>query len=146
MAVIRDFIEHRLNDIVQRRTGDCVPLHFRLWQILLQKSFCITDCKFSGPYVRRSNSHLRGTTSYCDELAGAFGNGLEAISLCDFGSYSLFAGNWPHGILGVLQHYRPVSKFDGLTFRRAAPRIFSMRLADSRRRRPTTPMSPPRGI
>src|SRR5260370_23250924 len=30
------------------------------WQILLQKSFCITDCKFSGPYVRRSNNHLRG--------------------------------------------------------------------------------------
>src|SRR6266404_7640491 len=27
--------------------------------ILLQKSFCITDCKFSGPYVRRSNNHLR---------------------------------------------------------------------------------------
>src|SRR5260370_15998436 len=26
--------------------------------ILLQKSFCITDCKFSGPYVRRSNDHL----------------------------------------------------------------------------------------
>jgi hypothetical protein len=34
-------------------------------------------------------------------------NGLEAISLCDFGSFSLFAGNWPHGILGVLQHYLP---------------------------------------
>jgi hypothetical protein len=47
-----------------------------------------------------------GTTSYCGELTGDFGNGLEAISLCDFGSFSQFAGNWPHGILGVLQHYR----------------------------------------
>ena len=27
--------------------------------ILLQKSFCITDCKFSGRYVWRSNDHLR---------------------------------------------------------------------------------------
>jgi hypothetical protein len=26
---------------------------------MLQNSFCITDCKFSGPYVRRSNDHLR---------------------------------------------------------------------------------------
>src|SRR5437899_3705602 len=33
--------------------------HVRLVPILLQKSFCITDCKFSGPYVRRSNNHLR---------------------------------------------------------------------------------------
>jgi hypothetical protein len=33
--------------------------HVRFVPIVLQKSFCITDCKFSGPYVRRSNNHLR---------------------------------------------------------------------------------------
>ena len=33
--------------------------HVSMVPILLQKSFCITDCKFSGPYVRRSNNHLR---------------------------------------------------------------------------------------
>src|SRR5258708_40276267 len=27
--------------------------------ILLQKSFCVTEYKFSGPYARRSNNHLR---------------------------------------------------------------------------------------
>jgi hypothetical protein len=32
----------------------------RVWQILLQKSFCVTQYKFSGPYARRSNNHLRG--------------------------------------------------------------------------------------
>ena len=41
------------------------------------------------------------------DVTGDFGNGLEAISLCDFGSSDLFAGNWPHGVLGVLQHYLP---------------------------------------
>ena len=32
---------------------------------------------------------------------------LEFSVHTDFGSFSLFAGNWPHGILGVLQHYLP---------------------------------------
>ena len=45
---------------------------------------------------------------------GDFGNGLETKSLCDFGSFSLFAGNWPHGILGVLQHYLPISELGAL--------------------------------
>jgi hypothetical protein len=63
------------------------------------KVFCITDCKFSGPYVRRSNNNLRDYI-ICDELTGDFGNGLEAMSICDFGSFSLFAGNWTQGILG----------------------------------------------
>src|SRR5260370_42285019 len=42
----------RLADILSARQ------HVRKVPILLQKSFCITDCKFSGPYVRRSNNHL----------------------------------------------------------------------------------------
>jgi hypothetical protein len=29
------------------------------WQILLQKSFCVHQNKFFGPYARRSNNHLR---------------------------------------------------------------------------------------
>jgi len=33
--------------------------YVRFVPILLQKSFCITDCKFSGRYVWRSNDHLR---------------------------------------------------------------------------------------
>ena len=43
----------RLADILK------VSRHVSNVPILLQKSFCITDCKFSGPYVRRSNNHLR---------------------------------------------------------------------------------------
>jgi hypothetical protein len=30
-----------------------------LWQILLQKSFCVTEDKFSEPYAQRSNNYLR---------------------------------------------------------------------------------------
>jgi len=64
--------------------------YVRFVPILLQKSFCITDCKFCGPYVRRSHNHLR---DYINELTGDFGNGLAVRSHCDFGSFSLFAGN-----------------------------------------------------
>jgi hypothetical protein len=60
--------------------------------ILLQKSFCVHQHKFSGPYARRSNNHLRDYIS-CDELTGDFGNGLEATSLGDCGLFGLFAGN-----------------------------------------------------
>ena len=34
--------------------------------------------------------HLRAAL-YCDELKGDFGSGPEAISLCDFASFTLFA-------------------------------------------------------
>ena len=62
------------------------------WEILLQKSFCIDQHKFSGPYARRSNNHLRDYI-ICDDLTGGFGNGLEATLVGDCGSFSLFAGN-----------------------------------------------------
>jgi hypothetical protein len=52
---------------------------------------------------------IGGTTSHGDELTGDFGDGMEAMSHSDFGSFGLFAGNCPRGILGVLQHYLPVS-------------------------------------
>src|SRR6266478_6362196 len=51
----------------------------RSWQILLQKSFCFTEHRFSGPYARRSNNHLRDYIIQ-RELTGDFGNGLEATS------------------------------------------------------------------
>ena len=60
--------------------------------ILLQKSFCIDQHKFSGPYARRSNNHLRDYI-ICDELTGDFGNGLEATSLGDLRLVCQFAGN-----------------------------------------------------
>ncbi len=47
--------------------------HVRKVPILLQKSFCIDQHKFSGPYARRSNDHLRDYI-ICDELTGDFGN------------------------------------------------------------------------
>jgi hypothetical protein len=59
----------------------------RFVPMLLQKSFCIDHYKFSGPYALRSNNML------CDELTGDFGNGLEATSAGDCGSFGLFAGN-----------------------------------------------------
>jgi hypothetical protein len=34
------------------------PAHFRLWPILLQKSFCSTEHKFSGPWVRLSKNYV----------------------------------------------------------------------------------------
>src|SRR6266478_5205369 len=78
-----------------------------LTQILLQKSFASPIANSPGRTFG-DRIIICGTTSYCDELTGDFGNGLEAISLCDFGSFSQFVGNWPHGILGVLQHYHPM--------------------------------------
>src|ERR1700738_2127417 len=37
--------------------------------ILLQKSFCITEHKFSGPCARRSNNHLRDYISAMNSQA-----------------------------------------------------------------------------
>jgi hypothetical protein len=53
-------------------------------QILLQKSFCIDQDRFSGPQARRSNSHLRDG-KICDDLTGDLGNGLQTISVGDCG-------------------------------------------------------------
>src|SRR5260370_197319 len=43
------------------------------------------------PIAHRPDSH---TTSTSTPQLKCSSNGLEAISLCDFGSFSLFAGNW----------------------------------------------------
>ena len=66
--------------------------HFRCWQVLLQKSFCMTEYKFPGR-TRDDQTILEGTTLSSDELTGDFGNGLEATSIGDCGSFGLFAGN-----------------------------------------------------
>jgi hypothetical protein len=76
--------------------------------ILLQKSFCIGQYKFSGPYALRSNSHL-WDYMFCDELTSDFGNALAATSVGDRGSFDPFAGNLSHSISGVLQQHLPNS-------------------------------------
>jgi hypothetical protein len=58
----------------------------------LQKSFCVTEYKFSGPHARRANNHLRDYI-ISDELTGDFGNGLEATSFGDGGLFDPFPGN-----------------------------------------------------
>ena len=70
--------------------GDSANVRFA--PILLQKSFSIDQHKFSGPYARRSNNHLRDYI-ICDELTGDFDNGLQATSVGDCGSFGQFAGN-----------------------------------------------------
>src|ERR1700730_18831236 len=77
---------------VMKRYDRSTPCDVRAWQILLQKSFCIDQHKFSGPYSRRSNNHLRDYI-ICDELTGDFGNGLEATSVGDLRLVCQFAGN-----------------------------------------------------
>jgi hypothetical protein len=46
--VIRDRVERAVSPVMS-----AVP------PIVLQKSFCVTEYKFSGPYARRSNNDLR---------------------------------------------------------------------------------------
>src|SRR6266567_5862281 len=74
---------------------------------LLQKSFCVTEYKFSGPHARRSNNYLR------DHISSNKTHGRLRVmawrlvrSLGDCGSFGLFRGNRSHDILGVLQHYQ----------------------------------------
>jgi hypothetical protein len=38
------------------------------------------------------------------------GNESETTLACDWSLFRLLAGNWPHGILGVLQQYLPNSE------------------------------------
>jgi hypothetical protein len=66
--------------------------HVGFVPIVLQKSFCVGQHKFSGPCARRSNNHLRDYM-FCYELTGAFGNGLEMTSVGNCGSFGPFAGN-----------------------------------------------------
>jgi hypothetical protein len=49
---------------------------------VLQKSFYLTDHKFSGPQGRRSNIDV-GDHSFCDELTDDFGGAFEATSIDD---------------------------------------------------------------
>ena len=84
--------EGATSGVGQTRHFSPAPTTSDLPRILLQKSFCIDQHKFSGPYARRSNNHLRDYI-ICDELTGDFGNGLEATSVGDLRLVSQFAGN-----------------------------------------------------
>ena len=54
----------------------------RLWQIVLQKSFCLTDHNFFRAVGAAIEYILMwGTTSFCDELTGDFGGAFEAPSI-----------------------------------------------------------------
>ena len=70
------------------------------------KTLCVpTNTNFQG----RTRDDLIMIYIVCDELTGEFGKGLEKASVDDFGLLRPFAGNWPHPIFGVLQHYLPDS-------------------------------------
>jgi len=47
-----------------------------------------------------------GTTSFCDELTDDFGGAFEATSIDGCRLFCRLAEIWPHGVLGLLQHYR----------------------------------------
>jgi hypothetical protein len=78
--------------MTRSRLYELLGVNFCFWTILLQKSFCDTEDKFSGPYTLRSNNDLRDYI-IGDELTGDFGNDLEATSIRDCGLFDLFAGN-----------------------------------------------------
>jgi hypothetical protein len=102
---------------------------------VLQKSFCITDCKFSGPYVRPSNNHLR---DYDRQLEGdrrirhvtqrALLRLSSRIALwIAVGTHSL----WMEPTIGYANIFGPISPLismilsAGTLFLRAAARIAS---------------------
>jgi hypothetical protein len=47
------------------------------------------------------------TTSLCDELTEDFGGAFEATSIDGCRLFCRLAEIWPHGVLGLLQHYPP---------------------------------------
>src|SRR5580704_5893509 len=49
-----------------------------------------------------------GTTSFCDELTDDFGGAFEATSIDGCRLFCRLAEIWPHGVLGLLQHYLPI--------------------------------------
>jgi len=75
--------------MTRSRLYELLGVNFCFWPILLQKSFCDTEDKFSGPYTLRSNNDLRDYI-IGDELTGDFGNDLEATSIGDCGLFDLF--------------------------------------------------------
>ena len=76
--------------------------------IVLQKSFCIGDQKFSGPYTRLSCKDV-GTSSPDDELTGDLGNVIDATKIAGRRLVRLVAGNLSPGNFGLLQHNLPIA-------------------------------------
>ena len=85
----QQYVGMRQGELNPLRRAACTSAFAR---ILLQKSFYTDQHKFSGPYARRSNNHLRDYV-ICGELTGGFGNGLEATSTGDGSSFAPFARN-----------------------------------------------------
>ena len=76
------------------------------WPILLQKSFCTPDQKFSGPWARLSCKDS-GTSSPAGKLAVDLGNAIEATRIDDRRSDCPAAGKLSLGDFRLLQQYRP---------------------------------------
>src|SRR6202011_2863439 len=74
--------------------------------MLLKKSFCTGDQKFSG---RRRDFRVKmwGTSSPSEKLTGDFANGLGAILIGELSLASLFSKKSSPGILGLLQQNLP---------------------------------------
>jgi hypothetical protein len=70
---------------------------------VLQKSFCLTDHKFSGLNARRSNIDV-GATLFSDELTGDFGGAFEATSIDGCRLFCRLAEIQSHGVLGLLHN------------------------------------------
>jgi hypothetical protein len=81
--------------------------------MLLKKSFCTGDQKFSGPWTRVSCKDV-GTSSPDDKLPGDLANVIEAISIDDRGSDCLAAGKLAPGNLGLFQQHRPEGEISRL--------------------------------
>jgi hypothetical protein len=67
--------------------------HVRLWQILLQKSFCEVGLKFSDPLVQRLDSDAGGPTSPSAKLPGDSRSVFETPLIGDCRLFRSSAGN-----------------------------------------------------
>jgi hypothetical protein len=68
--------------------------------------------KPSVPQVVNSVSHALMADTLLAKLSGGFGSEPESISTSDCCSFRQLARFLPHGILGLLQQYRPSADID----------------------------------
>src|SRR5262245_11983105 len=84
----------------------CVQCDVAKVPILLQKSFCTGDQKFSRLSARLSCKDV-GASSPEDKLTGDLGNAFEAAEIGGRWSDRLLAGKLSSGDFGLLQQYLP---------------------------------------
>jgi hypothetical protein len=82
------------------------PRNFRLWQIVLQKSFALV-IKISFGCTRDFRVNMWGTSLPEDKLAGDLGNVIGATSIGGRRSNFFTARKMAPGNLGLLQQYWP---------------------------------------